>query len=353
MILNKQEIPWGSGIGKDVNDCTTIREVMEKAGLDFRVDKCPIVAKMNLNIETNGLDFNNGFIHEGKYYSEVKDMYATYRTDTNRPLGIVKSRYEVVQNIDAFAFFEEAIIDDNVTWDKAGYYGYGHKIFVSAKLPFTIDVNGDEINNYLVFSSTHDGSGSINILFSPIRVICLNMLNAGLQASYSNIKIKHTNSAKSRLEEHAKILKIARTYACNAQDIYNALYKRPVTDEQFVDFLAKLILTPAEYTKFTECPVTNKHNMLLSKSTYILEYCNISVRKANIIYKMFIYYYEGYGQKEIKNTAWGAYNAVTGYFSNVAPLNGENRVESLLYGNGYNTSNKALNMLYEELQKAI
>ena len=33
-------LPWGSGIGKDVSDCHSSQEVMEKASLNFYVDKC-------------------------------------------------------------------------------------------------------------------------------------------------------------------------------------------------------------------------------------------------------------------------------------------------------------------------
>ena len=36
-------LPWGSGIGKDVSDCHSSQEVMEKAGLNFYVDKCDLV----------------------------------------------------------------------------------------------------------------------------------------------------------------------------------------------------------------------------------------------------------------------------------------------------------------------
>ena len=37
---NINGLPWASGIGKDVSDCHTSQEVMEKAGLNFFVDKC-------------------------------------------------------------------------------------------------------------------------------------------------------------------------------------------------------------------------------------------------------------------------------------------------------------------------
>lgn len=44
------------------------------------------------------------------------------------------------------------------------------------------------------------------------------------------------------------------------------------------------------------------------------------------------YYYSGIGQKEIINTKWGAYNAVTGYYSNIDNSNGLKRMDSILYG---------------------
>ena len=43
-------LPWGGKIGKDVTDCKTSEEVIKKAGLDFMVDKCELVAKMPFNI---------------------------------------------------------------------------------------------------------------------------------------------------------------------------------------------------------------------------------------------------------------------------------------------------------------
>ena len=56
-------LPWGSGIGKDVSDCHSSQEVMEKAGLNFYVDKCDLVAKMpfslNGNNKINEINYKN------------------------------------------------------------------------------------------------------------------------------------------------------------------------------------------------------------------------------------------------------------------------------------------------------
>ena len=73
-----------------------------------------------------------------------------------------------------------------------------------------------------------------------------------------------------------------------------------------------------------------------------LEKTGVSVRKANMIQNMYEYYMDGIAQQQIAGTAWGAYNAVTGFYSNVANLEGQKRMESLLYGNAQNVMQKAI-----------
>lgn len=338
-------LPWASGIGKDVSDCHTSQEVMEKAGLNFFVDKCDLVSRMPFNINGNN-NFNKvdgEFTKDGYIYRNCPNAYGTYRTDTNTPLGLVKAKYEVIQNIEAFNFFNDAIGADKAQWDKAGKFGYGHKIFVSAKLPYTSKVGNDEINNYLVFSNSHDGSSSINILFSPIRVICTNMLNSALQNANSYIRIKHTKSARDRIERGSEILRIACEHAHNAEELYNSLLTIKMSDEEVMEYLANLQLTEAERSALLDYDNKNGYKKLFRSEYLLMERTNISQRKINQITNMFEYYMDGIGQKDIAGTAWGAYNAVTGFYSNVANLEREKRVDSLLYGGANRNMNKALN----------
>lgn len=337
----KKGAPWA--LGKDVSDCKTSVEVMEKAGLDFVVDKCRLVASMpmgdNRNNIVNGLA--NEFARNGYIYRELPGAYATYRADNSQPLGLVKEKYHVVQNVDAFKFFDEAI-GNGVRWDRAGILNGGCKIYLSAKLPVETRVGDDKIDNYLVFSNSHDGTSSINIMFTPLRVICTNMLNAALKQADAYIRIRHTESAKQKLQRGAEILKIACKYADNAQEFYESLTKIKMTDYQVMEYLANLQLTQEEKMKLIAHDYKNGYKKLIQRDFMTMENTEISTRKANTIANMFEYYVEGIGQKEIAGTAWGAYNAVTGYYANVANLDGDKRVESLLYGSAQNSMQKAL-----------
>lgn len=337
--------PWA--IGKDVSFCQSSAEVMHEANLDFIVDKCELMAKMPFGINRNNLvnTLAGEFARDGNVYRELCGHYATYRVDNNEPLGLVKAKYEVVQNIDAFNFFDDAIGEGKARWDKAGILNGGRKIYLSAKLPIETKVGNDTIDNYLVFSNSHDGTSSVNIMFTPIRVICTNMLNAGLKNADAYIRIRHTESVREKLQKGAEILRIACRHANTVEEYYNSLLKIKMTDKEVMEYLANLQLTDKERELLNDYDNINGYKKLILKDYRTMEVTGISQRKANQIANMFEYYCDGIGQKHIAGTAWGAYNSVTGFYCNVANLEGEKRCESLLYGGANSNMLKALNAI--------
>jgi hypothetical protein len=81
------------GLGQIVDQAMTAEEAIKLANLDYEV------VKADAQFTTP-----SGLVVPAEGY------YTTYRGDTNAFLGMVKSRYEIVQNKDAFSFFD-AIID--------------------------------------------------------------------------------------------------------------------------------------------------------------------------------------------------------------------------------------------------
>lgn len=335
--------PWAFGV--DVSDCETSYEVMKKAHLDFTVGKCQLMGRMPFNVyDKAGIDRSNGdFAYDGCIYRNLPNAYATYRIDTSQPLGLVKDKYHVIQNSDAFAFFDEAIGTNLAQWDRAGILNGGTRIYLSAKLPIETKVGQDVIDNYLVFSNSHDGSSSVSIMFTPIRVICTNMLNSALKSADSYIRIRHTENAKEKLHKGAEILHIACQHARTAQEFYESLTKINMTDAQVMEYLANLQLTEDERKALINFDPVNGYKKLILRDYLALDVTGISVRKANQIASTFEYYLDGIGQKHIAGTAWGAYNAVTGFYCNVANLDGEKRVQSLLYGGANANMLRAMN----------
>jgi len=340
-------LPWGGKLGIDVKDCNTSEEVIKKSGLDFTVQKCELVARMPFTLTgSNEIDERYGdFAYEGNIYRDCPNGYATYRTDKNIPLGIVKSKYEVIQNIDAFNFIDNAIGEGKAKFQYAGCFGYGHKVFITAKLPIETRVGDDPIDNYLVFSTSHDGSGSIDVLFTPVRVFCLNMLNAGLEEATAHIRIRHTKTAQERLDFGAEMLRTAIEYAKTSQLLYESLLTIKMTDDQVRDYIARLQLTKAEYEAVVEYNHDNGVRKIFERDWLAMQKTNISTRKAAILGTMFDYYQHGIAQEHIVGNAWGAYNAITGYYSNVKNQEGEKRMNNLVFGNDRLAMSKALNMV--------
>lgn len=320
--------PWAYQGAVNVENCKTAAEVMSAAGLDWNVAKCELVAKMPTHdIYAKEKD---SFIMGNSMYKTCPNAFATYRTDYNIPLGIVKERYTPVQNIEAFTFFDGAIGKDKAIWQTAGFFGNGERIFVSAKLPKNIFVNGDPVENYLVFTTSHDGSSGVKILFTPIRVICENTLNAAIATSTNYVSFRHTKSVHGNLDIAAEILGICETRIVALQEQFNVMRKIQMTDDKAQQIFANVILTEDEQFKINQTGHTV--GQIITRDWRAIQDSGISMKKVNTLSEINNYYFAGIGQKEILGTAWGVYNAITGYYSNIDNSEGAKRMDSLLYG---------------------
>jgi phage/plasmid-like protein (TIGR03299 family) len=314
-FFSVQEKAW-HGLGQIVQDYPTSEEAIKYAGLDYEVIKAPLFTQGRAM--TIG---NSGEIVEPDNIL-IPEQFATLRTDNNTVLGVVGKDYHIVQNGEAFAFFD-AIVGggDGILYETAGALGDGERIFITAKLPGYIRVgNGDDITEkYIFLTTSHDGSGSITAAFTPIRIVCQNTLNASLRNMSNVVRIKHTAGAKQRLEDAHKVMGLANTLSNQLQDIFNGWTKVKVTDRE----VRKLI-------QLALCP--NKETLtLLEKGNYD----EISTVFKNTIEDAFTYAMISDTQQmdTTKGTLFGAYNAVTGYYQNVRSYkNDEAKLQSIVMG---------------------
>jgi phage/plasmid-like protein (TIGR03299 family) len=175
--------PWHN-LGIRLDHPATAEEAIEAAQLDYTVKKKPLRA----------------VIH-AKRHAEVGDHFATVRLDTGDVLGVVGSRYEVIQNRDAFAFFDALVGDDEAIYHTAGVLGKGERIWILAKLPDYIRVGkNDLVEKYLLLTNSHDGSSLVRAKLTPIRVVCQNTLSVALNGSEQEVRIRHTANAREKLE---------------------------------------------------------------------------------------------------------------------------------------------------------
>jgi len=317
-FFSVKEKAW-HGLGQVVQDYPSSADALKFAGLDFTVEKRPLFTYDSENHKGN--PDTQIIIPE----IEVPDYYATVRTDHETVLGVVGKDYEVVQNVNAFSFFDSIVGGDGIQYETAGALGKGERIFITAKLPDYIKVGKEDlIEQYLFLTTSHDGYGSITAAFTPIRIVCNNTLNAAMRNHSNSIKIRHTANAKDRLEQAHKVMGISNQLSVVLDEVFNKWARVRVSDPE----LKKLIQLAMVPNKM----VPNKEVLgKLNRS----EQDELSTRFQNTCDAVFEYSAISPTQltETTKGTLFGAYNSITGYFQNVLSYkNEEAKLKSLLYG---------------------
>lgn len=310
-------VPAWHNLGQVITHYPTSAEAIAFAGLDFVVAKRP-------NIHT--LPSGNSIISDNSFY--------TFRTDNEAVLGDkIGKDYQVVQNIDAFSFFDSIVGGrDGIKYETAGALGNAEIIFITAKLPDYIRVGRDDlIEQYLMLTSSHDGSGSINIAFTPIRVCCNNTLNAALKNNSGILKIRHTASATDKLKQAHKLLGITNMLSVEMEAIYNRWARVRITDPE-LKRLIQMAMVPNK--EVLEKLRTGQEDEL-------------STAYNNIIDNVFAYSQQNPTQQmeTTKGTVFGAFNSITGFYQNVRNFkNEESKFKSIMAGTALARAQTAFNI---------
>lgn len=214
--------PVWSGLGQDISNCTTVDEALELSGLDFTVHQEDIQTSADLPVPLHGFKAN------------VKD--------DGTPLGIVSTKYQVVQNRDAFAFLDD-LAGEGMHFVRAGGLQNGRKVFVLGRMPDCYIMSGEHISPYIVFINSHDGTGSIKVLMTPIRMICLNMLNLALRNATRSWSAVHSGDVHGKLEDARNTLLYAHRYMQELGGAMEVLRQIPLSNSKVKELTEVLIPT--------------------------------------------------------------------------------------------------------------
>lgn len=270
-MVYTREKPW-HGLGTKVEEAPTSADALRLAGLDWRVEQ--------KNIQLCG-------------GSKVPGYKANVRSTDGKVLGVVSDRYRIVQNADAFEF-TDSIIGGDVRYETAGSLNGGKKIWLLAKLPET-EIAGDKTEPYLCFSNTHDGSGAVRVCMTPIRVVCNNTLNLALDSAKRAWSVRHTGSLQSKMHEARACLRMANTYMGALAENADRMANTTITRDQLNRILDELFPVDEHSTE------REKQNIKKLRDEYMGCYFAPDLVK-------------------FRDTAWGAYNAMSDMITHNAPL---------------------------------
>ena len=240
-----RERPW-HGLGTRVEEAPSSREALRLAGLDWQVLQKPIMT-------TDG--------------QMVKGFRANVRDRDSRVLGVVTDRYKVVQNEDAFAFTDD-LLGDGVTYETAGSLQDGRKTWLLAELPQRYIISGDEIAPYLVFMNAHDGSGSIKVAMTPVRVVCMNTLNLALATAKRCWSTAHTGDIRAKIEDARDTLLFAETYMGELGKAVERLRQIKLSDRQVMAYIDQL------FPLYEDPTPIQKKNLLRMKEDVRIRYAD-------------------------------------------------------------------------------
>jgi phage/plasmid-like protein (TIGR03299 family) len=300
-------VPWhGLGTPLADEDRYDWGNASVKAGLNWEAEKIPLVTADDAR--------------------QTVDHFAVRRNTDGKVLGAVGKKYTILQNRDAFKWFQPFLEAREASLETAGSLKEGSRIFVLAKLnrdPIIVAV-GDEVLKYLRLSHSHDGSLAVRVGFSPIRVVCQNTMSAAIRHKASKlIRVKHTRDVHQNLE--------------NIRETVNAIDAEfEATAEQY-KLLARKSINQADLEKFVRLVFKVKEGQ------------DASTRMKNLMEEVTGLFEAGRGNNlpSVRGTYWTAYNAVSEWLTWNRGRNADNRLSSLWHGDGANVNRHALETALE------
>jgi phage/plasmid-like protein (TIGR03299 family) len=239
--------------------------------------------------------------------AEIEDTFGVWRDNpTTRKAevllkGTVGAVWDPFQNEEMCDFLDALTGSSGAKFESAGAIHEGRDVFVSMRLPETMLVGGiDPVDLYLTAFNNHTGKRALTLTIGGIRVFCANQQRIVVKDAQSVFKIRHTSKMRENAlavarEQLELSLKYVDALQAEADKMINARF----SDADFENFLIEICGDrPAEgdaslrQIKEWEEEVGQLRHLFRDADT----------------------------QLQIRNTRWGAYQAVTEYLDWYVPV---------------------------------
>lgn len=310
-VMVTGEAAW-HGLGVRVDEAPSSAAAIGLAGLDWRVESWPLRA----------------YDAELDKSIQVPGKVALIRDDTKAVLGVHGTAYRALQNVDAFRFLDSLVDTGEVRYETAGSLKGGRVVWMLARMPGEVVVgDGDAQRPYMLLSNSHDGTSTIRVLPTSIRVVCNNTLQYAYRRGVGEgVKIPHLGDLDAKIERTRAALGLIRAGFDSYGEQVRAMAGRSMVRAEGRAFFADLMPLTADATNRQTKSVERKRERLMELWTD---------EPANTM--------DG-----VRGTAWGALNAVTQYVDHEARATGEgdgeleNRLRSAWFGSGQKLKDRAL-----------
>lgn len=351
------ETPW-HGLGKKVDTAPTAEEAIKLAGLDWEVAVRPqfrLPPSLELEAEMETVD--------GKYQPtgrmkmpldqaqlslEFCEHQTVYRVEDGRVLGEVGPSWTPLQNRDAFKWFNPIIESKQATLETAGSLFDGKRIWILAKIsrPDMRIIGDDIVQKYVLLSNSHDGTLSIKLGFSPIRVCCANTLAmADSNRASQLLKIKHHKNLQETMEKVRDVMNIVDAKFEATAEQYRFLAHTPMSTDLFKKYV-ELVFKPKKDEEEDLPEVAQK---TVKKRLVKEDDARLMINKVMPIYEGNEHGMELPG---VRGTLWGGYQALNSFFNWVRGRTQDARLDALWFGTSAKQSREALQLALQMAKTA-
>lgn len=261
-------LPW-QHLGHQTK-AKTAKTALKQAGLDWTVSLRPA-----------------GYLDSNGKWQEAEDRRYVVRDDTDDFLGEVSKTYTPLQNVDAFEFFDEVITTGDVEYDTVGSLSDGRSVWLTARVPEPLMINGiDPVELYLLLRNSHDGSSSVNLAITPVRVWCQNTIVMALRRAVDRWNVRHVVGVEDRVQEAQQALGLTFKFAEQFEEQATELAQLPMSNNEFDSFIGKLS---------KELDLGERADEQLKERTTTI-------------------FHESSNLENVRGTRWAAFNSVTDYY---------------------------------------
>jgi phage/plasmid-like protein (TIGR03299 family) len=216
-------------------DCQSKEQVLVAGGLNYTVAKIPLISHYR-DIVDGKVDMENMSVVEYPFHSGV------VRTDTRASLGVVGSKYGLVQNAEVLQITDTFAKEGTARYVAAGAPNLGERIYLVMDTGHTFTLGDgelDKVRNFFFLTSSHNGSTSIVGYPAPVFMRDGSVLIFP-DARHGAIKIRHTKNALAYVAQAHKLLSKIMDYWQKFTEVFILLRDCQITNAQAEYFLEEV-----------------------------------------------------------------------------------------------------------------
>ncbi|HEY2673707.1 MAG TPA: DUF932 domain-containing protein [Rugosimonospora sp.] len=274
-------------LGTVTEQCMTADELMTKAWLGgWKVRKIPL----------EGVETTDNAVTRIPCPDQVMTVRTNIVTGDTEYLGIVGEDYGVVQNEQCAEVLDRLVDEAGAHFETAGSMRSGKSVFVTMKLPTTMKIAGvDDLDLYLAATTSHDGTASLRVDATPVRIVCANTQRAALAKTKGTYVFRHTSNVNSQIAQAREAMGLMWKYMDAFEAAAERMINETLTMGEFDTIVEQLWPLADDATDRTR----DNHRQRRATLRYL-------IRDADT-------------QAAVKGTHWAGYQAITEYLDHIAP----------------------------------